>query len=151
MKTLYISNFNQNNCILQCKITFSYIFFFNEMTFWNHTDYHRLRNGIFLNYQLIVIYRYHQKSTKELKSLKKIIYNFHNQMYSRCRNFPIRNYSFLRYPITYAIFMLIILHSKQDSPAQYFIFLKMSVHTLIKPLYVVISDTGRLFFLEIFF
>lgn len=67
-------------------------------------------------------------------------------MYSRCRNFPIRNYSFLRYPITYAIFMLIILHSKQDSPAQYFIFLKMSVHTLIKPLYVVISDTGRLFF-----
>lgn len=42
--------------------------------------------------------------------------------------------------------MLIILHSKQDSLAQYFIFLKMSVHTLIKPLHVVISDTGRLFF-----
>lgn len=41
---------------------------------------------------------------------------------------------------------MIILHSKQDSLAQYFIFLKMSVHTLIKPLHVVISDTGRLFF-----
>lgn len=41
---------------------------------------------------------------------------------------------------------MIILHSKQDSLAQYFIFLKMSVHTLMKPLHVVISDTGRLFF-----